>query len=273
MKLRHVVGPLAAATLLPLAAHAADDEPAPSTAAASGEHSEDELAKKTQNPVSDLISVPFQNNTNFGFAGGTQNVLNIQPVIPVGLGEDWLLINRAIFPITWQPELVPGQGSTFGLADTTYQAFFSPKGSEKFIWGAGPILLFPTATDDQLAFGGKFGAGPTAVALTMQGPWVIGALGSQVWSFDGDVNFTTLQPFVNYNIPGGWFLVTAPLITANWEVDAGNTWTVPVGGGFGKVVKLGLPFNLSAQAYWNAVKPDIGPDWTLRLVVSVLLPR
>jgi hypothetical protein len=263
---------LVSALALTWTAHVyAEDAAAPP--AETGEQSEEALAKKTQNPVSDLVSIPFQNNTNFGFAGGTQNVLNVQPVVPISLSDDWLLINRAIFPIIWQPETVPGAGADFGLGDATYSAFFSPQGSPDFIWGAGPILLLPTATSDSLAFGGEFGAGPTAVALTMQGPWVIGALGSQAWSFDGDVSFTSLQPFINYNIPGGWFLVTAPLITANWKADADNTWTIPVGGGFGKVLKLGVPFNVGAQAYWNAMKPDIGPDWSLRLVISVLLPR
>ncbi len=232
-----------------------------------------DLAKKTQNPVSDLISFPLQNNTNFGFADGTQNVLNVQPVVPIPLNDDWLLVNRAILPIIWQPEVVPGEGSTFGLGDMTYSAFFSPQGNPDFTWGVGPIALLPTATNDALAFGGKFGAGPTAVALTTQGSWVIGGLASNVWSFDGDVNFFTGQPFINFNLPEAWFVVTAPLITANWEATDDNVWTVPVGGGFGKVVHLGLPFNVGAQAYWNAIKPDIGPDWTLRLVVAALLPR
>jgi hypothetical protein len=232
-----------------------------------------ELAKKTQNPVADLISLPLQNNTNFDFAGGTQNVLNIQPVVPIPMSEGWLLVNRAIVPIIWQPETVPGEGRTFGLGDSTYSAFFSPRGNPAFTWGVGPILLLPTATSDSLAFGGEFGAGPTAVALTTQGPWVIGALASNVWSFDGDVNVFTGQPFINFNLPDAWYIVTAPLITANWEATEGDVWTVPVGGGIGKVVHLGLPFNLNAQAYWNAVKPDVGPDWTLRLVVAALLPR
>ncbi len=275
---RHVVvSSFCAITLSSFRARAADEAPAHSDSANSGAHgeaSEDELAKKTQNPVADLMSFPFQNNTNFGYAGGTQNVLNFQPVVPVGLGEHWLLINRAIFPITWQPGLDPGQGTVFGLGDTIYQPLFSPRGGQKFIWGAGPAVLLPTATNDQIAFGGKFGAGPTAVVLTIQGPWVIGVLGTQLWSFDGDVTLTTLQPFINYNLPGGWFVSSAPLISATWEAPADNTWTIPVGGGIGKVQKIGpLPFNLAAQAYWNAMKPDIGPDWSLRLVIALLLPR
>lgn len=232
-----------------------------------------ELAKKTQNPVSDLISLPLQNNTNFGFAGGTQNVLNVQPVVPISLSEDWLLVNRAILPIISQPETVPGEGRTFGLGDSTYSAFLSPQGDSALTWGIGPILLLPTATHDALAFGGEFGAGPTAVMLTTRGPWVLGALASNVWSFDGDVNLFTGQPFINYNLPDAWYLATAPLITANWEAPEGNVWTLPVGGGIGKVVHAGLPFNVNVQSFWNAIQPDVGPDWSLRVTVAALLPR
>lgn len=240
---------------------------------------EAELAKKTQNPVSDLISLPFQNNTNFGMGPDdkTQNVLNIQPVWPFALNEDWNLITRTIVPVISQPALAPGQDRTNGLGDTTFTAFFSPKDSGKLIWGAGPVFLLPTATDDVLG-SDKWGIGPAVVVLTMPGNWVIGSLLSNVWSVAGsgdqDVNLLTWQYFINYNLPDGWYLSSAPIITANWEAESGNKWTVPFGGGFGKVFRVGKqPMNASVQAFYNVEKPDLGADWTLRLQLQFLFPK
>jgi hypothetical protein len=204
-----------------------------------------ELAKKTQNPVADLISVPFQNNINFGVGPNddVQYILNVQPVIPFRLTEDWNLISRTIAPLIYQPELAPGVGDVFGLGDIQQSLFFSPAKPGKLIWGVGPILQFPTATDDSLGQG-KWGAGPTAVALTVHGPWVLGALVNNVWSFAGDsdrrdVNQMLIQPFVNYNLPDAWYVVTAPIITADWEAESDDRWTVPLGAGVGKIVRLG----------------------------------
>ena len=157
--------------------------------------------------MADLISVPFQNNINFGVGpdDDVQYILNIQPVIPFKLTEDWNLISRTIVPLIYQPELAPGVGDVFGLGDIQQSLFLSPAKPGKLIWGVGPILQFPTATDDSLGQG-KWGAGPTAVALTVHGPWVLGALINNVWSFAGDsdrkdVNQMLIQPFVNYNLP------------------------------------------------------------------------
>jgi hypothetical protein len=140
----------------------------------------------------------------------------------------------------------------------------------------GPTFTIPTATDSKLG-SGKFSLGPTAVALTIQGPWVFGALINNQWSVAGwgdkDVNQMLLNPFVNFNLPGGWYLTSSPIITANWEADSGDKWTVPVGGGVGKLFKLGkLPINTSLQAYYNAERPKFGSDWQLRFQVQFLLP-
>ena len=239
-----------------------------------------ELAKKTQNPVADLISVPFQNNVNFGVGphDDVQYILNIQPVIPFRLTEDWNLISRTIVPLIYQPELAPGVGEVFGLGDIQESLFLSPAKPGKVIWGVGPIFQFPTATDDSLGQG-KWGAGPTAVALTVHGPWVLGALINNVWSFAGDsdrrdVNQMLLQPFVNYNLPDAWYVVTAPIITADWEADSDDRWTVPIGAGVGKIVRLGkLPVNAQASAYYNVVRPDNAAEWQLRIQIQLLFPR
>jgi len=200
----------------------------------------EELAKAAQNPVADLISLPLQNNTNFGIGPDdkTQNILNIQPVLPFTLNDNWNLITRTILPVISQPGLLPGQDRTNGLGDTTFAAFFSPKNSAKLIWGVGPVILIPTATDDALG-SDKWGAGASAVFLAMPGKWVVGSLFSNVWSFAGsgsqDVNLFTWQYFVNYNMSNGWYLTSAPIITTNWKADSSNRWTIPFGGGFGKI--------------------------------------
>jgi hypothetical protein len=239
-----------------------------------------ELAKKTQNPVADLISVPFQNNVNFGVGpqDDVQYILNVQPVIPFKLTQDWNLISRTIMPLIYQPELAPGVGDVFGLGDIQQSLFLSPAKPGKLIWGIGPILQFPTATDDSLGQG-KWGAGPTAVALAMHGPWVFGALINNVWSFAGDddrrdVNQMLLQPFVNYNLPDAWYLTTSPIITADWEAESDERWTVPLGAGVGKIVRVGkLPVNAQLAGYYNVVRPDNAAEWQLRIQIQLLFPR
>jgi hypothetical protein len=247
-----------------------------------GQESEtQELAKAVQNPVSSLISVPFQNNTNFGIGpqDRNQNVLNIQPVIPFTVGK-WNIINRTIAPIVYQPDFSQSSGATSGLGDINHTVFFSPARASRFIWGAGPIVSFRTATDDALGTD-KWGAGPSAVVLTTTGPWVAGALVNNIWSFAGDsersdVNRFLLQYFINYNLPRGWYIVSAPVITANWEADSGNRWLVPFGGGIGKIFRVGSqPLNGSAHVYYNAIHPDEAPypGWTLRLQLQFLFPK
>lgn len=246
-----------------------------------GENPQEELAKAAQNPVADLISLPFQNNTNFGYGPDDeiQNVLNIQPVIPFHLSENWNLITRTIAPVIYQPEVVEGSGDEFGLGDINLTAFFSPKSPTKgIIWGVGPIFVFPTATDEKLG-SEKWSAGPSAVALTVQGPWLYGALVNNVWSFAGDndrddVNAMLIQPFANYNLPDGWYLVSSPIITANWEADSDNTWLVPLGGGVGKIFRIGSqPMNAQMQAFYNMDKPAVVGDWTLRFQLQFLFPK
>jgi len=243
------------------------------------ETDEAELAKAAHNPVASMISLPFQNNTNFGFGpeDGTQNLLNIQPVWPISISENWNLVTRTIVPVLSQPEMMPGGDRTFGLGDISFTAFFSPAKPGKVIWGAGPVFLLPTATDDVLG-SDKWGMGPSVVILTMPGHWVVGSLFSNVWSFAGsgdhDINIFTWQYFINYNLPKGWYLCSAPIITANWKADSGNKWIVPFGGGFGRIFRIGKqPLNAAAQAFYNVKKPDFGPDWTLRLQLQFLFPK
>ena len=243
-----------------------------------GEDETGELARSAQNPVASMISVPLQNNTNFNFGPleKTQNVLNIQPVIPFELNEDWNLITRTILPVVSQPALTPMQDRKFGLGDTVFSAFLSPRDSGQWTWGVGPALLLPTSTDDRLG-AGEWGAGPSAVVLTIQGPWVVGSLFSNVWSFTGDkqVNLFTWQPFMNYNLDDGWYLTSRPLITANWEANSDNRWIVPVGAGVGKIFRIGeQPMNTMLESYYNVETPDnFGADWQLRFSLQFLFPK
>jgi hypothetical protein len=250
---------------------------------ARAEMSAEELAKLAQNPVGNLVSVPFQDNTNFnvGPTGRTQNILNIQPVIPITLNADWNLITRTIMPLIWQPEFAPSQGTTFGLGDNQLSTFVSPSNPSPsgLIWGAGAIVQMPT---DSNGLGNKnWGLGPTAVALHLQkgDPWVYGALANNVWSLSNDnrggaYNNFLLQPFVNYNFPQGFYINSAPIITADWKVDNDNRWTVPLGAGVGKIFHIGrLPVNTQLGAYYNVVHPDNGPDWSTRLQVQFMFPK
>lgn len=246
--------------------------------AASSESAED-LAKKAQNPVADLISVPFQSNFNFNTGPSERMVyvLNVQPVIPIRLTDDWNLITRVITPIIDQPSVAPGIDNASGLGDINPSLFLSPAKAEHLIWGVGPTFTFPTASN-RLLGSGKWSMGPTGVALLSQGPWVVGALANNQWSYAGwgkkSVNQFLVQPFLNYNFSKGWYLSSAPIITADWTAD--QKWTVPVGGGVGKlwrVGKVGLPINTQIQAFYNAERPDFASDWSLRVQVQFLFPK
>lgn len=247
-------------------------------------HDPQALAKASQNPVASMISVPFEfNNTiNNGPEDEYVGNLNIKPVIPVSLGEDVNLINRAIIPIFYQDGDPWGihSGSDFGLGDIVYQGFFSPAKPGKIIWGIGPEVHFPTGRDRFTS--DQWSAGPSAVVLTMPGRWVIGALVSNVWNIgDGyndapDVNSMTAQYFINYNFDGGWYVTTAPVMTANWEADdSDDQWTIPVGGGFGRVFKIGNQHvNMKVAAYYNAIAPSGNNDvWNFQYQCTFMFPK
>jgi hypothetical protein len=249
--------------------------------AAHAEMSAEELAKLAQNPVGNLISVPFQNNTNFnvGPLSGTQNILNIQPVIPIEVSAEWNIITRTILPVISQPAMFPGEERTSGLGDTTFTAFLSPAVPKGLIWGVGPVLQLPTDTND---LGNKnWGLGASLVVLRIEkgDPWVYGVLVNNVWSLTSDkrggaYSNGLIQPFVNYNFPEGFYLTSAPIATVAWKADSGQQWTVPVGGGVGKIFHLGkLPVNTQLSGYYNVVHPDDGANWQIRAQVQFMFPK
>jgi hypothetical protein len=174
----------------------------------------------------------------------------------------------------------PGGGpeSASGLGDTNYSLFLSPVKYGKVIWGAGPSINIPTASKDQLG-SGKWSAGVTGVALTQPKWGSMGLLGRQIWSFAGDSNREDVsqflaEPFVNYNLEKGWFLLTDIIVTANWKASSSQTWTVPLGGGFGRIYKIGKQaVNNRFEVYYNVVKPDSAPDWTWTFTFQFLFPK
>jgi len=240
----------------------------------------DELRKAAQNPVASLISVPFQNNNNFNIGpyDRTQDVLNIQPVIPIKLSDQWNLITRTILPIVWQPYSSAPTGGEYGLGDLNPSLFLSPGKPGKLIWGIGPALVIPTATNTILGQG-KFSIGPSAVLLTQPGHWTLGVLVNNVWSVAGtgsrpSVNQFLMQYFINYNLKKGYYLAWQPIITANWEVSSPNRWTVPYGGGIGRIMKIGFqPVNLQLQFFVNPERPAGTAPWTMRIQIALLYPK
>lgn len=234
--------------------------------------SEEELAKIAQNPLANLISLPFQNSVNTGVGPNnrTQYILKFQPVIPFAEGR---IIARAIIPYVDQPNILRESGSVSGFSDINLTAFYTASLGEVNI-GFGPIINFPTA---KAGLGAReWGIGPSLVAVVKPGNFVMGALVNNVWSVESDnINSMLLQLFVNYNLPNGAYLTTAPAITANWNARPGNRWTIPLGLGAGKVVRLGgqLPLNVQAGTYYNVEKPAFtGEDWSFKVGATLLLP-
>ena len=237
------------------------------------------LAKTLANPIGALISVPFQNNFDFGGGpngDGFQYKVNIQPVVPISLNETWNLISRTIIPVVYQ-ENIFGTSSQAGLSDTVQSLFFSPKAptSGGWIWGVGPVLLLPTATDDLLGTE-KWGAGPTAVLLKQQNGWTYGVLANHIWSYAGessraDVNATFLQPFLTFTTPKQTTFTINTESTYDW---ANSQWTVPLNASVAQLVKVGkLPLQFQIGARYYAAKPANGPEWGLRFSVTFLFPK
>lgn len=232
------------------------------------------LAKEAANPIANLMSFPFQNNTEFGLGpyDRSANVLNIQPVIPLAQGR-W--ITRTIFPIAWVPDVRADSGMlSTGLSDIMFTAFYVPSMGST-MWGLGPVFQFPTG--GEIRGTQKWSAGPSGVLLAQPGPWTLGLLANNVWSFAGDdaaesINQGILQYFVVYQLGNGWYVNSAPIISVDWKAES-DKWKVPFGAGGGKLTFLGkLPVNLQSQAYYYVVGPDSGPDWQLRVQLQILLP-
>jgi len=252
----------------------------PRGAGSEGAGETENLAKKLSNPVADLISVPFQFNYD-NQVGPTESGetyrLNVQPVIPISLTAEWNLISRTIVPLVDLEDVAPGTDQS-GLGDVLQSAFFSPGAPTAggWIFGAGPVLLLPTGTDELLT-GRKWGAGPTGVALRQTGPWTWGALANHVWSFAGDadrddVNATYLQPFLSHTTATATTFVVNTESTFDWEEDE---WSVPLNFAVAQIVRVGkLPVQFQIGARWWVDSPDDGPEgWGGRFAITFLFPK
>jgi len=239
------------------------------------------LAQELTNPVANLVTVPiqFSFDRNIGPRDdGDKLTVNVQPVIPFEINDDLNLITRTIVPLIHQEDIFPGSGSKSGLGDINLSLFLSPKKPTAggLTWGAGPVLLFPTGTDDQLS-AEKWGAGPAAVALALKGPWTVGVLANHIWSYAGDddradISNTFVQPFVAYTTPTAWTFSLQTESTYNWETEK---WSVPINGAASKLVRFGkLPVSLQGGVGYWAESPESGPEgWRFRLQASIVLPK
>jgi hypothetical protein len=262
---REMVLPCALAILLVL--------PLPAAA-----QSADELAKQTQNPISSLISVPFQGNWDFGAGDrdATSTLLNFQPVVPFAITPSTNIVLRVIMPLMSQPGPRSADPRINGLGDTVATVFFSPSKAGRIMWGLGPVFLVPTATNNALGTE-KFGVGPSAVVLTQPGKWTLGLLFNQIWSTSGardrsDVNQTFLQPFANYNLGSGLSVGVSMEASGNWKAE--EKWTVPLLFNVSKVTLLGKrPVNLLVAAGPMVASPAAGANWRFRVAAIFLFPR
>ena len=253
-------------------------------AAAQGDDA-DKLALMLSNPVANLMSFPLQNNWDFnlGSENATRYQLNFQPVIPFSLNDDYTLITRTIIPFIDLEEPEPGFGNHSGLGDTTQSFFLSPKKptSGGFILGAGPVFLYPTATDDALG-ADQWGMGPTFVVLKQSNGWTVGILANHLWSFTGseynsagfeeksEVNATYLQPFVTYTTKTKTTFSLNTESSYDWTQDQ---WTVPINLAVSQLFKVGkVPFQAQIGGRYYAEGPDGGPDWGVRFTLTMLLP-
>ncbi|RLA72359.1 MAG: neuromedin U [Epsilonproteobacteria bacterium] len=254
-------------------------------------NADDSLAKKSQNPVGNMYSVPLEYWHHNGIAEdgeGAANMAILKPVIPVSVG-DYNLINRFIIPyVGIDPHNGGDLGNVIlpssdtkesGLANIQYQGIFSPKKPGSVIYGLGAVVEFPTHSKDLGS--DNYSAGPVFLALTMPGNWVFGTLVQNVWSIGGssnpddDINSLLWQYFVNYNFSNGWYATSTPIMTADWNAPSGEKWTVPLGGGIGKMMKFDNfpPLDFKLQAFSNVVKPTGGADWQMFFVVKLILPK
>ena len=240
------------------------------------------LAKSTQNPIgvnpeARHFTLPFVNYTNFGngTTKSTQDMLEIKPVIPFRLNNQFDFFLKTIVPFTHQASGT-GNGYLNGLGDINPTLFIGPAENRHLLWGLGPTMILPTATNTALG-AGKLSVGPELVLIAMPDVWTLAILTYNVWSVAGhpdrpSVNEFNFQYFITYNfVNTGWYLTTQPTITANWMTQTGNKWTLPFGAGVGRLFSIGhQPINFSVQAYDNVVRPSTGPHWTMQCTLEFL---
>ncbi len=236
-----------------------------------------ELAVEDLNPLTRMYVMRFEDNVQFGFGPDDEplNFFRIQPLFPIDLGERWTLLTRVLLPLAH----APWPETVDGLGDVNITSFVTPSRTDRFVWGVGPTLLLPTGSHDQIT-SNKWSAGPAAAAVYNSRRWQVGLVVQNLWSFAGDgsrpeVNVMAMRPAISYHLDNGWYLSTSPSIVADWAADDDrNRWLLPVGGGVGKILVIGgQRISALVEAYQHVLSPEIGPDWQLRLQVSLLYPK
>jgi hypothetical protein len=232
------------------------------------------------------FALPMEIERDFGASDGDATIIRIMPLYSLRLNDAWRLVNLTLITLADVPGGVPGRPvnpnpvrgeAVFGLSDLIHTGFFTPEGQSGFIWGAGFILSLPTATDEVLG-SGKWAVGPAIRLTYRRGPWNLGAVTGQRWSFAGqssrpELNALLVRGTTRCRLSGGWYFIYAPIIVANWNAPSSQRWVVPVGGGLGKSFELhGRLWAASVQAYHNAIRPDAAPDWALRLQIVAAIP-
>jgi hypothetical protein len=238
------------------------------------------MIREAGNPVTSLINLPVQENISFGIGeyDRTMHVIKIQPIrFSLRASSIHRIRSRTIIPLVYAPDVTSPSGGTFGLSDIIITGFFSPRQFGRFLWGAGPVISFPTATDPKVGTG-KWSAGPSLVLGAQRQRWLAGIIAFNIWSFAGkadraDVNRLQIDALFRYHLGNRWILVSSPTIVADWKAPPGNKWIVPVGGGIGRIWLVdGKGIGFECQAFYNAVHPDDFPsaDWTLRFQVQFI---
>lgn len=228
-----------------------------------------------------FFALPVELDIDRGAANGNAAILRIAPVYSFSLSEDWKLVNLTILSLADAPGLPsfpgePGASKAGGVSDLLHGSFFTPTSSGNVTWGIGPILSIPTATDAALG-SEKWAIGPAVRFAYRTERWNLGFVAGQRWSFAGtgnraSVNQLLIRGAIRHQLPDDWYLVSAPIITANWR-NAGQDWLVPVGGGIGRTFKIGgYPWAWSVHGYYNAIKADPDPDWVFRFGIVSAIP-
>lgn len=236
------------------------------------------LARAAQNPVSSLTSLAVENEFRSG-VGPNDDLLTISHLRlswPVPLDDDWNVVNRLDLPVIDQPELSPGAGDHFGVGNLVYTAFITLAAENQGILAFGPVVVPTTASSDALG-PDSWAAGLAFAMLRERGPWVWGVQALGYWNVPGDANddigLFEAQPIVDYNLDDGWYLTSTPKIRADWDAKASNRWTIPVGGGVGRVFDTAVPVNARLQAFYDVETPDDGPEWEVLFELQLLLTK